>query len=111
MAPVLADVSSESGTDPTIFTAFSAGNTGDNHRMKRRDWTYIWQDPDWPAWHYDLFEGKLTSSKWASIAKCSPDTALRDINDLLALGALQKSASGGRSTWYELGSQRRLDPS
>jgi Fic family protein len=50
----------------------------------------------------DGFEGKLTSSKWASIAKCSPDTALRDINDLLARGVLQKSDAGGRSTSYVL---------
>lgn len=50
----------------------------------------------------DGFEGKLTSSKWASIAKCSQDTALRDITDLLAKGALAKSASSGRSTSYEL---------
>ncbi|MBI1396845.1 MAG: DUF4172 domain-containing protein [Betaproteobacteria bacterium] len=50
----------------------------------------------------DGFEGKLTTSKWAAIARCSPDTALRDINELLALGALQKSAAGGRSTSYEL---------
>ncbi|NBY26024.1 MAG: Fic family protein [Betaproteobacteria bacterium] len=50
----------------------------------------------------DGFEGKLTSSKWASIAKCSPDTALRDITDLLARGALRKSDAGGRSTSYEL---------
>ena len=50
----------------------------------------------------DGFEGKLTSSKWAVIAKCSPDTALRDINQLLALGALKKSPGGGRSTGYEL---------
>ena len=50
----------------------------------------------------DGFEGKLNSSKWASIAKCSPDTALRDINELLALGVLRKSAAGGRSTSYEL---------
>ena len=48
------------------------------------------------------FEGKLTSSKWAAIAKCSPDTALRDINDLLARGVLRKSNAGGRSTSYEL---------
>ena len=48
------------------------------------------------------FEGKLTSSKWATIAKCSPDTALRDITDLLARGALRKSSAGGRSTSYEL---------
>ena len=50
----------------------------------------------------DGFDGKLTSSKWAAIAKCSPDTALRDITHLLELGALRKSAGGGRSTGYEL---------
>ena len=48
------------------------------------------------------FEGKLTSSKWAAIAKCSPDTALRDITELLARGVLRKSDAGGRSTSYEL---------
>jgi Fic family protein len=50
----------------------------------------------------DGFEGKLTSSKWAAIAKCSPDTALRDVNELLARGVLKKSDAGGRSTSYEL---------
>lgn len=50
----------------------------------------------------DGFEGKLTSSKWAAIAKCSPDTALRDITELLARGTLRKSEAGGRSTSYEL---------
>ena len=50
----------------------------------------------------DGFEGKLTSSKWAAIAKCSPDTALRDINNLLARRVLRKSDTGGRSTCYEL---------
>lgn len=53
----------------------------------------------------DGFEGKLTSSKWAAIGKCSPDTALRDITQLLALGVLQKSPGGGRSTGYELAGQ------
>lgn len=53
-------------------------------------------------WLLDGFEGKLTSSKWAAIAKCSADTALRDINDLLARGVLRKMAGGGRSTGYEL---------
>lgn len=48
------------------------------------------------------FEGKLSSSKWAAIAKCSPDTALRDITLLLELGVLKKSTGGGRSTGYEL---------
>ncbi|MBO1110849.1 Fic family protein [Bordetella petrii] len=50
----------------------------------------------------DGFDGKLTSTKWAAIAKCSPDTALRDINDLLAQGVLRKSGASGRSTSYEL---------
>lgn len=48
------------------------------------------------------FEGKLTNNKWAALAKCSPDTALRDINDLLARGMLRKTGAGGRSTSYEL---------
>jgi Fic family protein len=50
----------------------------------------------------DGFDGKLTSGKWAAIAKCSSDTALRDINDLLARGVLRKTDGGGRSTSYEL---------
>jgi Fic family protein len=48
------------------------------------------------------FEGKLTSSKWATIEKCSPDTALRDINELVDRGILQKDEGGGRSTSYSL---------
>ena len=50
----------------------------------------------------DGFEGKLTSSKWAALAKCSPDTALRDLNDLVARGVLRKTDAGGRSTSYLL---------
>jgi Fic family protein len=50
----------------------------------------------------DGFEGKLTSSKWAKLAKCSPDTALRDINDLVNRQILAKPEAGGRSTSYEL---------
>ncbi len=50
----------------------------------------------------DGFEGKLTSSKWAKIAKCSKDTAIRDINDLIGKNILQKEEAGGRSTNYEL---------
>ena len=50
----------------------------------------------------DGFDGKLTSSKWAKIAKCSSDTALRDIQDLISKGILRKEAQGGRSTNYEL---------
>ncbi|MDA3838275.1 MAG: Fic family protein [Candidatus Delongbacteria bacterium] len=51
----------------------------------------------------DGFIGKLTSSKWAKIAKCSPDTALRDINDLIKKDILVKEEAGGRSTSYVLG--------
>jgi Fic family protein len=50
----------------------------------------------------DGFEGKLTSSKWARIEKCSPDTALRDIADLVQRGLLRKNQGGGRSTSYSL---------
>jgi len=50
----------------------------------------------------DGFEGKLTTSKWAKITKCSQDTSLRDIQDLIKKNILQKVASGGRSTNYEL---------
>jgi len=57
----------------------------------------------------DGFEGKLTSSKWGRMAKCSPDTALRDITDLLARGVLRKSDAGGRSTSYELNDASKQD--
>jgi Fic family protein len=50
----------------------------------------------------DGFEGRLTSSKWAKLAKCSPDTALRDISDLLNRRILIKNEAGGRSTSYTL---------
>jgi Fic family protein len=48
------------------------------------------------------FEGKLTSSKWAKLTKCSQDTALRDIEDLIKKGILAKDAPAGRSTSYSL---------
>ncbi len=50
----------------------------------------------------DGFEGKLTTAKWAAIADCSPDTALRDINQLVETGVLKKAEAGGRSTSYAL---------
>jgi Fic family protein len=50
----------------------------------------------------DGFEGKLTSSKWASLTETSPDTALRDINDLLERRVLVREQGGGRSTSYAL---------
>ena len=50
----------------------------------------------------DGFEGKLTSSKWAKLAKCSQDTAYRDILNLMERGVLQKNPGRGRSTSYDL---------
>ena len=51
---------------------------------------------------FDGLEGKLTSSKWAKLAKCSQDTAGRDIDELVKRGILIKNAAGGRSTSYSL---------
>jgi Fic family protein len=50
----------------------------------------------------DGFDAKLKTSKWAKITKCSADTALRDIKDLIEKGILKQEESGGRSTNYEL---------
>ena len=51
----------------------------------------------------DGFEGKLTTTRWARMTKCSQDTALRDITDLMERGILARSPEGGRSTSYTLG--------
>jgi Fic family protein len=50
----------------------------------------------------DGFEGKLTTTKYAKLTKCSPDTALRDIKMLLDRGILIQNDAGGRSTSYRL---------
>ena len=50
----------------------------------------------------DGFDGKLTTSKYANLAKCSPDTALRDILPLVEHGILVRNPEGGRSTSYAL---------
>jgi Fic family protein len=50
----------------------------------------------------DGFEGRLTSGQWAKLTRCSSDTALRDIQHLVSLGALRKTEDGGRSTAYEV---------
>lgn len=57
---------------------------------------------------FDGFEGKLKSSKWAKSTKCSADTALRDIKDLIEKGILKQEESGGRSTNYELTEEWRM---
>lgn len=50
----------------------------------------------------DGMADKPTNAKWAAVGKCSADTALRDINDLLARGVLGRLEGGGRSTGYVL---------
>jgi len=50
----------------------------------------------------DGFNGKLTSTKWAALAKCSQDTAQRDIQQLIDNGVMVRSPGGGRSTSYTL---------
>ncbi|OPX29785.1 MAG: cell filamentation protein Fic [Gemmatimonadaceae bacterium 4484_173] len=54
------------------------------------------------------FTGNLTTSRWAKIAKCSQDTALRDIQDLIDKGILVQSSSGGRSTKYKLAEAQQM---
>ncbi len=56
----------------------------------------------------DGFDGKLTTSKWAKLAKCSQDTALRDILYLVEQGVLVRNREGGRSTTYDL--KVRMEP-
>lgn len=51
---------------------------------------------------FDGFEGKMTSTKWAKMGKCSQDTASRDIDDLVKRAILAKNPAGGRSTSYSL---------
>lgn len=59
----------------------------------------------------DGFDGKLTNAKWAALTKTASDTALRDINDLVHRGILEKDMSaGGRSTSYLLVADREQRP-
>ncbi|MGC7405302.1 hypothetical protein ACPWR0_07900 [Pandoraea pneumonica] len=62
--------------------------------MERGDWLYLWQAPEWPAMRYE--------ASLAALAKCSSDTALRDIRELLDRGVLRKGSGAGRNTSYEL---------
>jgi Fic family protein len=57
----------------------------------------------------DGFKGHMNTSKYARIAKCSPDTALRDIRELLERGILVQNPGGGRSTSYRLAKIEELD--
>lgn len=71
-------------------------------------WEKIANVPLNPRQHFmtnnllDDFFGRLTTTKWAKMNKCSADTALRDIQDLIEKGILVKDEAGGRSTGYIL---------
>ena len=77
-------------------------------RNKERWWQrwagFDFNDRQWDIVNrlLDGFEGNFTASKWARIAKCPQDTALRDINGLVDMGVLLGSPAGGRSTKYAL---------
>ncbi|MCC6971730.1 MAG: Fic family protein, partial [Phycisphaerales bacterium] len=57
----------------------------------------------------DDFKGHLTTSKYSTLARCSPDTALRDIHDLLQRGLIVQNPAGGRSTSYRLADSHAPD--
>lgn len=57
------------------------------------------------------FQGHMNTSKYAKLAKCSADTALRDIRDLLDRGILIQNPGGGRSTSYRLAKSDELERS
>lgn len=59
---------------------------------------------------FDNFKGHLTTSKYAKLAKCSNDTALRDIRELLDRGIIVKNPGGGRSTSYRLADPEEVEP-
>jgi Fic family protein len=82
---------------------------------KSRFWNFVNRSPVNPRQQnvinrlLDGFEGKLTTSKYAKLTKCSSDTALRDIQQLLQRGVLYQNEGGGRSTSYRLAASHELD--
>ncbi|MFI5022692.1 MAG: Fic family protein [Alphaproteobacteria bacterium] len=60
--------------------------------------------------YLDGFEGKLTTPKWAKIAKCSVPTAQRDIKDLVDRHLLVRNEGGSKNTSYSVASSRPADP-
>lgn len=55
------------------------------------------------------FQGFLSTSKYAKLAKCSADTALRDLKELLERGIIVQNPGGGRSTSYRLSAPEEID--
>ena len=90
------------------YTIRSADEQLDSVLSKARLWQKINLQPVNPrqrrviARMLDDFKGHLTTSKYATLAKCSTDTALRDLRELLARGIIVRNPGGGRSTSYRL---------
>lgn len=87
-----------SSTEETLASVLAKARFWENHRalvVNERQRKII-------DMQFDGFFGKLTSGKWAKIGKCSTDTALNDIKDLVEKGILRKNNEGGRSTNYSL---------
>ena len=59
----------------------------------------------------DGFKGNMSTSKYAKLAKCSQDSALRDIRDFLERGIFVRNAGKGRSTTYRLATAEELKSS
>lgn len=87
-----------SSTEETLASVLAKARFWENHRglvVNERQRKII-------DMQFDGFFGKLTSGKWAKIGKCSTDTALNDIKDLVEKGILRNNNEGGRSTNYSL---------
>ena len=83
-----------SSTEETLASVLAKARFWENHRglvVNERQRKII-------DMQFDGFFGKLISGKWAKIGKCSTDTALNDIKDLVEKGILRKNNEGGRST-------------
>jgi Fic family protein len=97
----------------TLFQAVTEAHTTLDQVFSKANFWQRWASTPMTAQKINLlnrlldgFEGKLTTRKWAAIAKCSPDTALRDLVDLVSRGILHKTDAGGRSTSYALAHAR-----
>jgi Fic family protein len=86
------------GAETTLATVMAKARFWETHR----DQTFSDRQRKVINRLLDGYEGKLTNAKYAKLAKCSSDTALRDIDDLLKKNVLSKNAAGGRSTSYSL---------
>ena len=87
-----------SSTEETLASVLAKARFWENHR----DLAVNGRQRKIINMQFDGFFGQLTSGKWAKIGKCSTDTALNDIKDLVEKGILRKNDEGGRSTNYSL---------